>query len=388
MFINSQYIYFDNAATSWPKPEEVYRAVDDCLRNYGANPGRGGHRLSLQAGRMVLETRECLAFLFNVPDSSRLVFTANVTEAINLALKGLLNPGDHVVITSMEHNAVVRPLWGLKATRVEVTVVNCSPEGHLEPEAVERALRPNTRLVCVNHASNVVGTIQPIGEVGKITARHGVLFLVDCAQTAGVLPLDVQKMGIDLLAFTGHKGLLGPTGTGGLYIREGIELRPLKEGGTGSRSEMLTQPEEMPDRYESGTLNTTGLAGLGAGVKFILKEGLEKILQHERELTAQIIEGLRGIKGVVLYGPRRVEERTAVVSFNLKDQEASQVSFALDQVFNIATRAGLHCAPLAHQTIGTLEMGTVRVSPGYFNTTKEVEHFLSAVHYLALHGGR
>lgn len=335
---------------------------------------------------MVLETRERLAFLFNVADSSRLVFTANVTEALNLALKGLLVAGDHTVITSMEHNAVVRPLWGLKEKGVEVTVVNCSPQGCLDPQDVKRALRPNTRLVCVNHASNVVGTIQPVEEVGKIAAEHGALFLVDCAQTAGVLPLDVQKMHIDLLAFTGHKGLLGPPGTGGLYIREGIDLRPLKEGGTGSHSEMLQQPEEMPDRYESGTLNTAGLAGLGAGVKFILNEGREKIREHEKRLAAQILEGLRGIRGVLIYGPQQPEEMTAVISFNLEDQEANQVSFALDRVFNIATRAGLHCAPLAHRTIGTLETGTVRVSPGYFNTAEEVDRFLSAVHYLALHG--
>ena len=376
-------IYLDNAATSWPKPEAVYEAVDRCLRYYGANPGRGGHRLSLQAGRVILETRELLASLFNVPDSSRLVFTANVTEALNLAVKGLLNRGDHVVLTSMEHNALCRPLWAMEEMGVEQTVVRCSPQGRIEPLDLAAALRSNTRLVCVNHASNVVGTIQPIEVIGRITSGRGIALLVDCAQTAGVLPIDVQKCRIDLLAFTGHKGLMGPPGTGGLYIREGIELRPLKQGGTGTSSEMLLQPTAMPERYESGTPNTAGIAGLGAGVKFILEEGLERIRRHEQRLTAQLIEGLRGIKGVQLYGPLDERLQTAVVSFNLVGWEANEVSCRLDQEYDIATRAGLHCVPLAHQTIGTLDSGTVRVSPGYFSQQWDIEEFLRAVSEIA-----
>lgn len=376
-------IYLDNAATSWPKPESVYEAVDRCLRHYGANPGRGGHKLSLQAGRVILETRELLASLFNIPDSSRLVFTSNVTEALNLAIKGMVNPGDHVVLTSMEHNAVSRPVWALEQIGVEYTVVKCSPQGILEPLDLAAALKSNTRLVCVNHASNVVGTIQPIDVIGQLTSGRGIAFLVDCAQSAGVIPIDVVKSRIDLLAFTGHKGLMGPPGTGGLYIREGIELRPLKEGGTGTNSELLTQPTAMPERYESGTPNTSGIAGMGAGVRFVMQEGLDKIRLHEQHLTARLLQGLKAIKGVRIYGPMDEKLMTAVVSFNLEGWEANELSFILDQVYDIATRAGLHCAPLAHQTLGTMESGTLRVSPGYFNTREHIEEFLSAVSEIA-----
>ncbi|NPV92403.1 MAG: aminotransferase class V-fold PLP-dependent enzyme [Firmicutes bacterium] len=376
-------IYLDNAATSWPKPEAVYEAVDGFLRQYGANPGRAGHKMSLQAGRVILETRELLASLFNIPDSSRLVFTANVTESTNLAIKGMLDPGDHVVLTGMEHNAVCRPIWALERLGVEHTVVGCSPEGYLEPSELAAAIRPNTRLVCVNHASNVVGTIQPIEKIGKLVSGRGAAFMVDCAQTAGVLPIDVQRFRIDLLAFTGHKGLMGPPGTGGLYIREGIEIRPLKEGGTGTNSELLTQPAAMPERYESGTLNTSGIAGLGAGVRFVMREGLDRIREHEQRLTARLLEGLRAIKGVKLYGPTDERQRVAVVLFNLEGHEANQVSFILDQVYDIATRSGLHCAPLAHRTIGTIDIGGVRVSPGYFTTMEQIEEFLAAVAVIA-----
>lgn len=372
-------IYLDNAATSWPKPQGVSAAMSECLNEYGANPGRGGHRLSLQAGRALLETRDLVAELFGVKDSAQVVFTLNVTEALNLAIKGVTQPGDHILISGMEHNAVARPAFSLADKGIETTIAPCSATGLLDPADVEKNMRDNTKLVCINHASNVTGTIQPIKEIGKIARKHEALFLVDCAQTAGVLPIDVEKSGIDLLAFTGHKSLLGPQGTGGLYINPEVEVSPLKQGGTGSHSELMEQPEIMPDKFESGTPNTVGLVGLGAGIRFIMKEGMDKIRRHEQRLTRELVAGLKKREEIILYGPASPEKQTAVVSFNLRGLEANEVSFILDQVFDIATRSGLHCAPLAHQTIGTMEIGTVRLSPGYFNTIEEMKAVLDAL---------
>ncbi|AFV11178.1 cysteine desulfurase Csd [Thermacetogenium phaeum DSM 12270] len=379
-------IYLDNAATSWPKPESVYRAVDHFNRKLGASPGRGSHRRSVISGQILLETRESLARLFNIKDSSRIAFTVNVTEAINIALKGLLEPGDHVVISSMEHNAVVRPLHALKDKGVELTVVRCSPDGTLDPSLLEQALTLRTRLVCLLHASNITGTIMPVAEVGRIVRRKGILFMVDAAQSAGVLPVDVEEQNIDLLAFTGHKGLLGPQGTGGLYIRPGLDVRPLVEGGTGSQSERVDQPDFMPDRFESGTPNTPGIAGLNAGVQFIQETGLEKIRQHEQELTDALIQGLREIKGVILYGPCDSRRQTAVVSFNIEDRDCGEVSFLLDQKYGIQSRSGLHCAPLAHRTMGTLKRGACRLSPGFFNTMEDIHKVIKAVYEIATSG--
>lgn len=379
-------IYLDNAATSWPKPESVYQAVDYFNRRIGASPGRGSHRKTIISGQVLLETRESLAELFNIKDSSRLAFTANATEAINIGLKGLLEPGDHVVISSMEHNAVARPLYAMKDKGVELTVVQCSPDGTLDPSLLEQAITVRTRLVCLLHASNITGTIMPIAEVGRIAHRKGVLFMVDAAQSAGVLPLDVDGQGIDLLAFTGHKGLLGPQGTGGLYIRPGLEIRPLVEGGTGSLSEQVYQPDFMPDRFESGTPNTPGIAGLNAGVKFIKETGLNKIRQHEQELTDILIQGLREIKGVILYGHCDSKRQTAVVSFNIEGLDCGEVSFLLDQKYGILCRSGLHCAPLAHQTLGTRKRGACRISPGFFNTMEDIHKVIKAVYEVATSG--
>lgn len=376
----------DNAATSWPKPESVYRAVDHFNRRLGASPGRGSHRRSVISGQILLETRESLAGLFNIKDSSHIAFTVNVTEAINIALKGLLEPGDHVVISSMEHNAVVRPLHTLKDKGVEVTVVRCSPDGTLDPSLLEQALTLRTRLVCLLHASNITGTIMPVAEVGRIVRQKGILFMVDAAQSAGVLPVDVEEQNIDLLAFTGHKGLLGPQGTGGLYIRPGLDVRPLVEGGTGSQSERVDQPDFMPDRFESGTPNTPGIAGLNAGVQFIQETGMEKIRQHEQELTDALIQGLREIKGVILYGPCDSRRQTAVVSFNIEDRDCGEVSFLLDQKYGIQSRSGLHCAPLAHRTMGTLKRGACRLSPGFFNTMEDIHKVIKAVYEIATSG--
>lgn len=376
-------IYMDNAATSWPKPECVYAAVDHFNRKMGGSPGRGSNRKSIEAGTVILETREALARFFNISDSSRLVLTSNVTESINIGLKGLLKPGDHVIISSMEHNAVARPLNELQKSGVEVSVVPGAPDGAIDPDEAGTLIKGSTRLICMLHASNLTGTIMPIAEVGRIARKNGVLFMVDAAQTAGVLEIDVERQNIDLLAFTGHKGLLGPQGTGGLYIRPGLELRSLKEGGTGSLSEHTFQPDFLPDKFESGTLNTPGLAGLGEGVDFILKTGIEKIHGYEMELTDLLISGLKEIKGLSLYGPADSRLQTAVVSFNIKGMECGQVSFILDQEHGIMTRSGLHCAPMAHRSVGTLDQGAVRLSPGYFNTREEVEKAVKIIHGIA-----
>jgi len=375
--------YLDNAATSWPKPECVYQAVDHFNREIGASPGRGSHRKTIEAGMLLLETRELLARLFNVKDSSRIVFMPNVTYALNVGLKGILNPGDHVVISSMEHNAVARPLHALEQTGVEVSVVQCAPDGSLDPHDVELAVRDNTRMICMLHASNLTGTIMPVEEVGRIARQKGAVFLVDAAQTAGVLPIDVEAQNIDMLAFTGHKGLFGPQGTGGLYIRAGLEVRSLIEGGTGSLSEEVSQPDFLPDRFESGTPNTPGLAGLGAGVKYLLEVGIENVRRHEQELTGLLLSGLKEIKGVTLYGPCDGSRQTAVVSLNVAGVDCGELSFMLDRKYGIISRSGLHCSPLAHRTIGTIKKGTCRLSPGYFNTSEDIEKAVRAVAEIA-----
>lgn len=376
-------IYLDNAATTWPKPETVPEAMVSCMRDAGANPGRGGHRMSLAAGRIILETRELAASLINAGNPVQVVFTGNATEALNLALKGVLRPGDHIVTSSMEHNSVMRPIQSLGALGVEATVVPCSADGYLEPGDLRAAIKKNTRMIALIHASNVTGTIMPVEEVGILARERGLVYLVDAAQTIGYLDIDVQRMNIDLLAFPGHKSLYGPQGTGGLYIREGLNLAPIMEGGTGSGSESLTQPEAMPDRYESGTPNTVGLAGLGAGIKYINEQGLEKIRNHGQDLLARLTEGLRQIPGVTVYGPGQPDRQVPVVSFNLGTLGSSEVAFLLDRVYDIACRSGLHCAPAAHRTMGTLKSGTVRLSMSYHNTAEEVDQALKAVAEIA-----
>lgn len=376
-------IYLDNAATSYPKPECVYRAMDDFNRQMGGNPGRGASRKTMTSNSILLDTREALASLFNIPDSTRIAFCLNITEALNTGLKGILKPGDHVITTSMEHNATARPLLSLTRKGIEWSMAKCSSDGSLDPDDIRRLIQPNTRMICVLHASNVTGTIMPVREIGAIAEEHNLLFMVDSAQTAGVLPLDVAECHIDLLAFTGHKCLLGPQGTGGLYVGPGVEIEPLKEGGTGSLSEELNQPAFMPDHLEAGTPNTPGIAGLGAGVGFILSTGRENIRNHEKRLTEALIQGLREIDGVHIYGPLDVERRTAIVSFNIEGMDCGEVSMRLDHEYGIITRSGLHCAPLAHRTLGTLQQGTCRLSPGYFSTDMEIEKVLRAVYAIA-----
>jgi len=379
-------IYFDNAATSWPKPPGVTEAMVHFMREVGANPGRSGHRLSVEAGRIVYEAREAVAELFNIEDPLRIVFGHNATEGLNLALRGYLRPGDHVITSSMEHNSVMRPLRALEREGVELTVVACSPQGFLDPAGVEAAIRPNTVMVVLNHGSNVVGSLLPVAEAGRICRQHDLLLLVDAAQTAGTYPIDVEADNIDLLGFTGHKALCGPMGTGGLYIGPRVDLErfePLKRGGTGSRSEMEEQPDFLPDMCESGTANAVGLAGLGAGVRFVLEQGVENIRRHEEELTAQLIGGLKAIPGVTLYGGHDAARQTATASFNVAGLEPSEVGLQLDEEYSILCRVGLHCAPSAHKTIGTFPTGTVRFGLSYLSTEGEVEVAVRAVQEMA-----
>jgi len=378
-------IYLDNAATSWPKPDETWQAMEYFMQNVGANPGRSGHPLSIQAGRIVLDGREAVAELFGVHNPLRIIFTRNATEALNVALYGLLRSGDHVVTSSMEHNSVMRPLRDLEQRGVQVTVMQCSPTGTLDPQALEEAVKENTRLVVITHASNVTGTLMPLAEIGDIARRIGVAFCVDAAQTAGAYPIDVEQMKVDLLAFTGHKSLYGPQGTGGLYIRDGFEkqLVPLMRGGTGSRSESQEQPDFLPDKYESGTLNTIGIAGLGAGVRFVLGKGVAEIREKESSLTSRLLEGLKAVPGVICYECGDTDKQIAVVSFNIRDLTPSEVAMALDEEFHIMSRPGLHCAPGAHRTMGTFPQGTVRLSASYFTTQEHIESAVKAVHKIA-----
>jgi len=372
-------VYLDNAATSWPKPEAVYRAVERFMREVGATPGRGGHRREEEAQRIADETRQALARLFHAPDPQGIVFTMNATQAINMALKGLLRPGDHVVTSSIEHNALWRPLKALERTGVRVTAVPCAPDGTLDPAAVAAALLPETRLVAMLHGSNVLGAILPVAEIGALCRSRGVLFLVDAAQTAGALPIDMDAMGIDLVAFAGHKGLYGPHGTGGLVVRPGVVLETWIEGGSGVESASETMPEALPARLEAGSHNAAGIAGLLEGVRFVLEQGIERIRAHEVELSGLLIEGLREIPGASILGPGDPAQRTAVVSVTVEGYSPDQLAAVLDQVFDVATRAGLHCAPQAHRTAGTLDCGALRFSPGYFNTADDVRYAVESL---------
>ncbi len=379
-------IYLDYAATSWPKPPEVLRAMADCLEQAGGNPGRSGHRLSIAAARIVYAAREAIAELFHAPDPMRVVFTSNVTYALNLALRGLLRPGDHVVTSSLEHNSVMRPLRALEREGMRLTVVACEPDGSLDLEAMRQAVTAGTRLVVVTHASNVIGTLLPVQAIAAIAHQAGALFLVDAAQTAGVLAIDQPALGIDLLAFTGHKGLLGPPGTGGLVIGDRVdpaELAPLVRGGTGSRSEHEEQPDLLPDKYESGTANSVGIAGLGAGVHYLRDHGLDAIRAREVELTQALTAGLRSLPGVTVYGPCDAAKMTPVVSCRVAGLRVSEVGLRLDDEFDVLCRVGLHCAPAAHRTIGTFPEGTVRLAPGQRTSLADIETVIAAMERIA-----
>jgi len=376
-------IYLDNAATAFPKPESVCVAVDCTMRRFTANPGRGGHHMALDAARIVLDAREAVAGFFGAADSSRVVFTASATEAINLALFGLLQPGDRVVTTSMEHNAVVRPLRALQERGVEVVKVQSDRYGFVAPSALVEACQPKPRMLVMSHCSNVTGTVQAIEEIGPWCRSQGILLLVDAAQSAGHFPIHVGEMGIDLLAASGHKGLMGPPGTGFLYLREGLHLQPLIYGGTGTLSDSEQQPEDLPERLESGTLNTVGLAGLLAAIQFFETEGFEQVQSHQTLLLQQLLAGLSSLPGIMLYGPADARVHGGAVSFSVDSFDPAAFGFRLDREYGICCRVGLHCAPDAHRSIGTYPKGTIRVSPGYFNTSQDIDSLLSALQTLS-----
>jgi cysteine desulfurase / selenocysteine lyase len=375
-------IYFDNAATSWPKPDNMIRAMADFNANVGANPGRSGHRLSIEAGRVVYDARETVASLLGASDNPMsVIFTRNATEGINTIIRGILRPGDHVITTSMEHNSVMRPLRVAEKEGIELTIVKCSGAGELSPDDVAESIKKTTKLIIITHASNVTGTIMPVAEIGKIARERGIVFCVDAAQTAGCVPINMQNDNIDILIFTGHKSLYGPQGTGGFYIRKGLEkmIMPLERGGTGSHSEHEEQPDFLPDKYESGTPNTIGLAGLAAGAGYVLGRSIEKIRLKEQALTKVFLYGLQRIENVIICGSTNLSAKTAIVSFNIKGMSPSDLSFALDEQFSIMSRPGLHCAPAAHKTIGTFPQGTVRFSFGIFNTIEQINTALEAI---------
>ncbi len=372
-------VYLDNAATTWPKPEGVYRAMDRFAREVGGNPGRSGHEKALEAGREVLRCRESLAALLGVSDPSRIVFTKNATEALNLVLLGRLRRGGHVIITSVEHNSVWRPVRALRCMGADYSIAECGPDGTLDPHELAKLIRIDTRLIACTHASNVLGSLLPVREIARIASEHDIALLVDAAQTAGRYPIDVEEAGIQYLAFTGHKELFGPQGTGGLYIAPGWEVEPLTYGGTGSLSESAEQPGFLPDRYESGTLNAWGLAGLRAGVDFVSHWGVERIREHDKILTERLLDGLESLEKVRIYGPRTWEHRIGVVSFNLEGISSSDLAYLLDERYGICVRSGLHCSPLAHATAGTLREGTVRVSFSFLNTVEEVDYLIRAL---------
>ncbi|WP_342563669.1 aminotransferase class V-fold PLP-dependent enzyme [Paenibacillus sp. FSL R7-0345] len=376
-------VYLDHAATSWPKPPEVAAAVMEALEQSGANAGRGNHSLAIGTGRVLVRTRSMLADLFGVSNAQDIAFTHNTTMGLNMAIKGTLQAGDHVISTMTEHNSVRRPLEYLRRTAgIEVDYVCVNEEGQVNLRELEQLFRSNTKMVICNHSSNLLGSILPVGEIGEIVKAHKAVFLVDAAQSAGALDIDVQRMNIDLLAFPGHKGLLGPQGTGGLYISPELELEPLMHGGTGSQSESSEQPTVRPDRYEAGTQNAVGIAGLLAGVRKIKSLGTHNIHQQEWLLTQQLMEGLAAIPGLRLIGPKLGAPRTGIVSFTIDGQESAAIAHRLDREYNIAVRAGMHCTPLAHKSAATLESGAVRASVGISSTEHDINRMLDAMEEL------
>jgi len=377
-------IYLDNAATSWPKPEIVYQTMDKFLREKGGNPGHGSHSLAEAARQVIDETRLLTARFINALAIENVIFTQNCTDSINIGLKGLLKPGDHVIISSIEHNAVMRPLTKLARHGVTITKVPLSEKtGVTSAEDIERAITPKTKLIIMNHASNVNGCIQPVEEYGLLARKHDLTFMVDAAQSAGHIPIDVQAANIDLLAFSAHKGTMGPPGVGVLYISPNINPDTIKEGGTGSSSESEEQPDAMPYKFESGTLNTIGIAGFGAALKYINESELEKIAAHEHELIKILKRGLLKIPGVSVFSAKDESRQLPVLSFNIQGYTPGEAGAILDQAFDIKARTGLHCSPCAHKALGTFPLGTVRLSPGYFNTLKEVETAIQAIKKIA-----
>ena len=375
-------IYLDNAATTLRKPECVVEAVTRALCSMG-NPGRSAHDGALSASRTVFEARLALAELFGAESPDRIAFTANATEALNIAIKGILNPGDHVITTALEHNSVLRPLYEMEDKGVELTILPADRQGRLKEADFEAAIRTNTRAIVCTHGSNLTGNLVDIGRVGQIARRHGLLLVADASQTAGVFPINVQKMQIDILCFTGHKSLLGPQGTGGLYVREGVEVRPLLSGGSGVQTYLRRHPPQMPTALEAGTLNAHGIAGLLAAVRYLQAAGLDAIRERELDLMERFYRQVSAIPGVTVYGDFSRRMRCPIVALNVRDYDSSEVSDALSSQYGIATRPGAHCAPRMHQALGTVEQGAVRFSFSHYNTEEEIETAVSALRELA-----
>ena len=375
-------IYFDNAATSLQKPEAVIEAVAEAMKSLG-NASRGAHSAALGSNRMVYETRELLAELFHIDDPSRIAFTMNATESLNIAIAGIFRPEDHVITTVMEHNSVLRPLYRMEESGTELSFLQADKKGNISYEELENAIRSNTRAVICTHASNLTGNVLDLEKIGEICKKHHLLFLVDASQTAGIIPIDVQKMKISVLCFTGHKGLLGPQGTGGIYVAPEINIRPLVVGGNGVQSYLKTQPDEMPARLEAGTLNAHGIAGLHAAVSYIIEKGVEQIYQEEHEKTDYFYRMIRSIPDIHIYGDPEAELHAPIIALNIGDYDSAQVADELMETYGIATRAGAHCAPLMHQALGTQKQGAVRFSFSQFNTRKELDAGIQALRELA-----
>lgn len=375
-------IYLDNAATSFPKPESVHNAIVNYMVNVGGNPGRGASTSSLKGNKVVYNCRNALCNFFNFNDPKNVIFTSNITMSLNMLIQGSVTPGCHVITCSMDHNSTLRTLCALRDRGIiELDIIPCNNNGALDIATFESYIKPNTRLVVLSHGSNIVGTIQPLMEVGRICKKRGLFFIIDSAQTAGVLNLDFNELNCNALAFTGHKSLLGPQGTGGFIIDDKLnaECKPVIFGGTGSNSSDTVQPEFLPDKFESGTLNAPGIAGLLAGINFINNEGLDTICEHEAELTKAFIDGVLNIPTIEVYGNKDATSRTSTISINSSIIDNSELGFLLDSQYNIVTRTGLHCAPYAHKTIGTFPNGTIRFSFGYFNDLCDVNYALNAL---------
>jgi cysteine desulfurase/selenocysteine lyase len=381
----NELIYLDNGATSYPKPPEVYQFMDTFYRNFGVNPGRSGYDLCMEAGEIIEETRQMLTHFFNGTDPNRLCFSYNSTDALNLIIFGMLQEGDHAITTTIEHNSVLRPLYHLhKFNGVEVDHLSFDSRGFVEPYDFRKTFKSNTKLVIVNHASNVIGTIQPLKEIGRLCRERNIPFAIDASQSAGKIPIDLEAQNLDIIAFTGHKSLFGPTGIGGLYVKEGIDIRQTRAGGTGVRSAVKTHLEEYPYRLEYGTLNSVGVAGLHAGLKWLQNKGIDNIHKHEMKLTAMLRDGLQEIDGVTLYCQEDLTDHIGVLLFNIDGMEALNTGTILDVDYNIACRTGLHCAPLVHEQIGTAEIhGAVRFGIGPFNTEEHIKTAIAAVREIA-----
>ena len=377
-------IYLDNAATTFPKPECVYTAMDKFLRERCANPGRAGYRMSVETEQEIVKARVTLAKFLGIKHPERMIFTFNATDALNMGIKGLLCEGDHVITSNLEHSSVSRPLTGLeKHGVITVTRVANSDDGFINADDIRNAIEANTKLIVCTHASNALGTIQPIREIGGVAREKEIMFMVDAAQTTGVCDIDVETQRIDMLAFTGHKGPFGPPGIGGLYVGENVKLQAWREGGTGFEPESLSQPETLPFKLESGTPNSVGIVGLRTGIEFCIKEGTDTIRTHERDLALRLIKGLEADDRFKIYGGRDENEKVGIVSLNIKGLNPGEVAAILDNRFNVAVRPGMHCAPHIHREIGTFPEGTIRVSPGYFNTVNDIEETISGLKAIA-----